>query len=119
MGVGLSWCKPLQPAHSSNPAVLARKNRSAKPQNNQTQVEYLLEPEDTNFTLSSEKPCSVFVASRADQQRLDDDLVGREARSLATQIGVLADILTVREFTLLRLKIDGTFDHLLFGDPDK
>ena len=46
----------------------------------------------------------------------DDDLVEREARSLAAQISRLADVLTVREFAALRLKIDGTFDHLLFDD---
>ena len=45
-----------------------------------------------------------------------DDLVEREAHSLAAQISRLADVLTVREFAALRLKIDGTFDHLLFDD---
>ena len=45
-----------------------------------------------------------------------DDLVEREAYSLTAQISRLADVLTVREFAALRLKIDGTFDHLLFDD---
>ncbi len=46
----------------------------------------------------------------------DVDLVEREAHSLAAQLTRLADVLTVREFAALRLKIDGTFDHLLFDD---
>ncbi len=45
-----------------------------------------------------------------------DDLVEREAHSLAAQLTRLADVMTVREFAALHLKIDGTFDALLFDD---
>ena len=45
-----------------------------------------------------------------------DDLVEREAYSLTAQLTRLADVMTVREFAALHLKIDGTFDALLFDD---
>ena len=58
------------------------------------------------------RSCTIGESS---SQCHDDDLVEREAYSLADQISRLADALTVREFAALRLKIDGTFDDLLLA----
>ncbi len=49
----------------------------------------------------------------------DDDLVEREAHSLAAQISRLADVLTVTEFCSLRIKLDSEFDRLLFGQQSE
>ena len=63
------------------------------------------------------------LSSRSNTVRVgaghDDDLVEREAHSLAAQISRLADVLTVREFNRLRLKLDGIFDDFLLGNPDQ
>ena len=48
-----------------------------------------------------------------------DDLVEREAHSLAAQISRLADVLTVTEFCSLRIKLDSEFDRLLFGQQSE